>query len=557
MRKCCVQSSPNLNSSRVFCRMLNARRVAAKLLAFTLLASHSGSAHAGAAARDGAELGHVDFQVSCEGSREDFDRALALMHHMMYAQARSAFEQLAQAEPDCAMAHWGMATTLFQPLWPTRPSEDDLRRGWRQIEQAREIVDSERERRLIDATAAFFRRPEAAEYWPRIERWADGMAAAHQAYPEDSDVAALYGLSRVALAQIAEDAEPLLDEAEAVLQSVFEETPTHPGAIHYSIHATDVEGRAENALDMVRAYGEIAPEVPHALHMPSHIYVRLGDWPKVIAWNQRSAEAAMDYPAGDRVSLHHIHALDYELYALLQQGADDEAQEVLQKALSAAPYQEDFVTAFHLAVMPARVAVEQRDWEKAARIQPNRPDYLSWEQYDWPRALSWFARGMGAVRTGELEEARQAEARMIELREAAKGAGERAFADYIEMDRLILSGRIAWAQEEPDTAVARTQEAADIEQTVEKQPVTPGALLPPNEALGDLHMALGRPDEALRAYEASDAIWPGRYNTLLGAARAAKAAGEETAAKRHYRNLLANTRDSARPGLEEARQFVD
>ena len=506
----------------------------------------------------GGDLGYVDFNVSGdEAIQEDFDRALGLLHHMMYQQARTVFEDIAERDPECAMAHWGVATTLFQPLWPGRPSAEDLQRGWEEINKARELVESEREARLIEATAAFFAEPETADFWTRIARWAEGMENAYEAHPDCVDTAALYGLSRVTVAQVVQNRGPLLDDAENVLRNIFEQHPAHPGAIHYSIHATDVDGREENALDMVEAYSEIAPYVPHALHMPSHIYVRLGDWPQVIGWNERSAEAALDYPVGDRISIHYIHALDYKLYGYLQQGNDERAAEVWDAAFTGQQHQEDFVTAFHKAIMPARLAVERREWEEAAALQPNEPEYVEWERYEWPQALTWFAKGMGFVKTDQLEEAREAEARVIELRDQARDAGEDQFATYIEVDRLILSGWLAWAEGDEDAAVTLVREAAELEPTVEKHPVTPGALLPPNEALGDLLMDLGRPEEALQAYEASNDMWPERHNTLLGAARAAEAAGDAQTAQAYYERLLANADESERAVIADAREFVE
>lgn len=502
-------------------------------------------------------VGYVNFNVmGDEAIRDTFDLGLGMLHHMMYRQARSTFESIIEKDPDCAMAYWGIATSLFQPLWPGRPSAEDLRRGWELSNQARELAQTDRERLLIESTAAFFRDPETADYWTRIARWAEGLEQAYEGHPDDLDTAALYGLSRVALAQVVRNRDPLLDEAERVLRKVFEAAPRHPGGIHYSIHATDVDGRSENALDMVKAYGEIAPEVPHALHMPSHIYVRLGHWPEVIEWNTRSAESALNFPVGDRVSLHHIHALDYKLYGFLQQANDERAHDVLQEALTTAPYQDDFIVAFHKAIMPARYAVERRDWESAARVRPDRPDYLSWERYGWPRAISWYAHGIGALKTGDIESAREAEQEIIALRDQAREAGEEAFETYIEVDRLILSGWLAWADGEHDKAVDLIRESARLEPTVEKHPVSPGALYPPYEALGDLLMALDRPGEALEAYEAGDAVWPGRRNTLLGASRAARALGDHDQARAFYNRLLESAGLDEHPLIIEARRFM-
>jgi tetratricopeptide (TPR) repeat protein len=544
-------------------------RTALALFTSALLASAAGVASTGLADEahddhaavqvDGEALGTVDFGVSCaEASQPAFDRALGLMHHMMYEQARAAFEEIAEADPECAMAYWGIATTRFQPLWPTRPSVEELEQGLSEIEQAKELeAGTERERNLIAATEGFFREPETAGWWTRLERWSEGMAAAHEASPDDHDVAALYALSLLALSPAAEERAPLHDEAEAVLRAIYEQVPTHPGAIHYSIHATDVDGRAENALDMVKSYADIAPEVPHALHMPTHIYVRLGEWPGVIEWNRRSADVALERPVGDAVSHHYPHATDYILYAYLQQGDDDRARAVLDETLAHDNFQRSFISAFHLAAMPARYAVERRQWEEAAALEARTPDYLPWDNALWAEGMTWLARGLGALHTGDLNRAGEAEARLETLRDDAKAAGEEAFATYIEIDRLILAGWIAREQDRADEAVELIREAARLEGTVEKHPVTPGALLPPYEALGDLLLDLDRPEEALEAYEASNEVWPGRFNTLLGAARAATAAGDEDAARVWYAELIEVAGSSERAEVSEAKEHLE
>lgn len=506
----------------------------------------------------GGDIGAVDFEVACDTAVQgDFDRALGLMHHMMYAQARSEFENIAEADPECAMAHWGIATTLFQPLWGTRPSDEELNQGWEAIQRAQELAETERERSLIHATAEFFREPDTADFPIRIERWATGMEEAFEQYPDDADTAALYALSRLTLAQQVEERDPLHDEAEAILRRIHERKPQHPGAIHYSIHATDADGRAENALDMVEAYADIAPEVPHALHMPSHIYVRLGDWPAVIHWNRRSADAALDHPVNGDVSHHYIHALDYLVYAYLQRGEDGRARAVFEELADEGPHQQSFVSAFHFAAMPARYVVEQRRWEDAVALEARSPAYLPWDESAWAEGLTWFAKGLGAVRTGDAEIARLAERRLASLRDQARDEGDEHFATYLEVDRLILAGTTAHAHGRAEQAEEHMRSAASLERTVEKHPVTPGALLPPNEALGDLLMAQDRPADALAAYQASDDIWPGRYNTLLGAARAAVAADRAQAASEYYGRLVEQAGDSDRPSLEEARRYLE
>jgi tetratricopeptide (TPR) repeat protein len=527
------------------------------LIAMLFLSTPHALAQAGAG--HDHDLGAVRFGVSCAAEvQPEFDRGVALLHHMMYEDARRTFEAVAAEDPDCAMARWGIATTLFQPLWPTRPTPEELNRGWTEIEEARALgTDSDRERNLVAATEAFFREPEAAEWRTRIERWAAAMEEAHGADPDDVETGAFYALSQLALGTVSEDRMAHNEEAAEVLLAIHEREPTHPGAIHYTIHANDVDARAGESLDIVRSYSGIAPSVPHALHMPTHIFVRLGEWPAVIEWNRRSANAALEVETGGGVSHHYPHATDYLLYAHLQRGDDESARAVLEETLEKEPYQDTFTSAFHLAAMPARHAIERRAWEEAASIEPRTPTSLAWDRYPWAEAMAWFGRGLGGARSGDLATAGEAETRMAALRDGARDSGESAFATYIEVDRLILSGWIAHAAGDHETAIERIRSAAELEKTVQKHPVTPGALLPAYEALGDLLLELDRPAEALSAYEASLKTWPGRYNTLLGAARAAAAMPDAVKAKAYYEELLANVGDAetARPGVEEARAY--
>lgn len=479
------------------------------------------------------EVGAVDFQVSCDPEvREDFDHALALVHHMMYGEARSTFEAVADRDPDCAMAHWGVAKTLFQPLWPSRPDEDAVQEARERVAAARELgPGDDREIALLDAVEAFWAVSEEDGYWARVEAWEAAMAEAHEAHPDDLDIAAFRGLSLLAMGQTTDEQVAWNARAAELLADVLANESLHPGAIHYTIHADDVTGRASENLAVVDRYSEIAPRTPHALHMPSHIHVRLGNWPEVIEWNRASADAALHHPVGETTSFHFIHALDYKLYGYLQRGDDEQARAVLAEAMEHQPYQEDFNSAFHLAIMPARLAVERRDWEAAAELEPRQPAGMEWDRYLWPEALSWYALGLGHVHTGDVDTAREAEARMAELVEAAREDGEEGFATYIEVDRLILEGRIAAAEGDTETAIERMREAADLEDTVEKHPITPGALLPPREALGELLLELDRPEEALQAFQAGLDVWPGRYHSLAGAIQAADEAGLEEEAE--------------------------
>lgn len=506
------------------------------------------------------DLGAVEFGVSCAPDvRADFDRALALLHHMMYQESRKAFEAIAAEDPDCAMAQWGIAMTLFQPLWPARPGPDQLRRGWEAVQRAKTLgPGTDRERAFVAAAEAFFREPESADWWTRIRRWAEAMEAAYRERPDDIETAAFYALSQLAVGPVTDGRMAHQARAAEVLLGIHEREPNHPGAIHYTIHANDVDGRAGRSLAIVRSYDDIAPSVAHALHMPTHIFVRLGEWPEVIEWNRKSADAALRSSAGaDAISLHYVHAMDYLLYAHLQRGEDQKARAVLDEVRGKGPYQEDFASAFHLAAMPARHAVERRDWAEAAGLTSRSPASLAWDRYPWAEALTWLGRGLGAVHTGDLAAARQAESRMQGLRDRAEAQGERDFARYIEIDRLILAAWLARAEGEPERAVTLARSAGELERQVQKHPITPGALMPAYEALGDLLLELNRPADALEAYETSRDVWPRRFNTLLGAARAARGAGDTERARDYYAELVDVVGPTAdRAELREAREFL-
>ena len=503
-------------------------------------------------------LGTVHFNASCSG--EQFDRAMAFLHHMQYEESRAAFERIVEVHPECGMAHWGIAMTLFQPLWPTRPGPEALQRGWEEVRRAQELgTGSDRETKLVSAAEAFFRDPEAADWWTRIRRWSEAMDGAFLESPEDLETAALYALSQLAAGQVAPERLAYHSRAAEVLLSVYEREPTHPGAVHYTIHANDVDTRATKSLEVVRSYAGIAPAVPHALHMPTHIFVRLGEWPDVIDWNRKAADAALRFPAPDGISNHYAHALDYLVYAYLQRGEDELALAVIEEiSAKEDPFQGTFTSAFHLAAMPARYAVERRAWNEALALTPGTPDSVAWERFWWAESISWFARGLGSAHTGDASEAERSDRRMGELRNAARAAGEEGFANYIEIDRLLLAAWRSHVAGESKRALDLVGSAVQLESRTQKHPVTPGALWPSQEALGDLLLDLGRAEEALSAYARSLAVWPARFNTILGAARAARAANLKDQARHYYRQLLevSSKTDSRRPALKEAEEFL-
>ena len=507
---------------------------------------------------EAASLGTVDFEIPCAPeAAATFERGIALLHHMMYVEARSTFQQVVAADPACAFGHWGVAMTLFQPLWPTRPGAEQLQQGFAEAQKAKALAGTARERAWVAAVEGFFEQPESSDYWARIRKFEQAMESVYRADPQDREAAAFYALALLATAPDASDRLAQHAEAAAILVGIYERETTHPGAIHYTIHANDITGREHQRLDIVRSYDDIAPSVPHALHMPTHIFVRLGAWKDVIHWNIKSAEAALDFPAGDAISHHYPHALDYLIYAHLQRGDDASAREILEGLGSAGDYQKSFISAYHLSAMPARYAVERRQWAEAAAVPAPRGDF-PWQKFPWPQANTELARGLGAAYTGDAAAAETAVARLEELRASAEAAGEGYFAQQVEVSRKIVAGALARARGRQQEAVETLRAAAELEASMEKHPVTPGSVQPAGEIYGDVLLEMGRAGEALEAYETSLATWPRRFNSLLGAARAATAEGDRGQATDYYRQLveLAGETGAERPGVEEARRFI-
>jgi tetratricopeptide (TPR) repeat protein len=459
------------------------------------------------------------------------------------------------------MAHWGIAMTLFQPLWPTRPGPEALKRGWEAVQEAKALRPAtKREQLFLAGAEAFFLEPTSSDYWLRIRRWEQAMEKVYAAFPDDPEVATFYALAHLATAPSDTITRAHSDRAAAILLRVYKKNPNHPGAMHYLVHANDVPGREQESLEITRKYELVAPRNPHALHMPTHIYTRLGDWSGVIRGNVRAAEAALAYPAGDNgefVSDEFPHAIEYLVYAYLQQGADERAARDLKRLHTTARLEPTFKTGFHLVSTKARFALERRAWNEAAQIVPREPATLDWQRLTWPEAIAQFARGLGLVHLGRLNEARGAAERLQELEATARDTKEELFARNIRMLRLELNAWLAHKAGKMDSSVALMKEAADLEASTPKHAVTPGPTLPAWELWGDLLMEQNQPEKALVAYKRSMELYPKRFNGLLGAARAARALGDETSACRSYRQLLeVADGETRRPALKEARDYV-
>lgn len=506
-------------------------------------------------------VGDVHFPVSCTPPAQmKFNQAVTLLHHMTYPQARVAFEQIAASEPTCAMAHWGIAMSLFQPLWPTRPTPLELLRGWEATQKAKALAPpSERERRFVEAAEAFFIEPGATDYWLRIRRWEAASRDVHAALPEDAEAAVFFALAHLATAPTGKSSREHADRAAALLKGVYTKNPEHPGAMHYLVHANDAPGRERESLDVTRKYDAAAPENPHALHMPTHIYTRLGDWDAVIRGNMRAADAAMKYPAGEKGQFvwdEFPHAIEYLVYAHLQQGDDLAAAAQIARMRGTSHIEPSFKTAFHHASTQARYALERRDWTAAALIVPRAPDWIAWDRFAWPEAIAQFAHGLGAARTGKLDAADAASARLVALDAAMVNAKEDLFARNIRVLRLELDAWTLHARRRNTSAVEVMREAEELEAATPKHAVTPAPILPAAEQLGDLLMGLGKPQQAMAAYRRSMERYPQRFNSVLGAARAAHASGDAAQAQTFYRSLLEFAADaSPREALAEARSY--
>ncbi len=488
----------------------------AALFLFPLpLAAQQDHAHA-------QQLGTVRFPVSCAASAAgEARRGLALLHHMTYEAAAEAFAGAVKADPNCAMGYWGQAMAVIHPLRTDQPDAEKFARGAALLEEARRRARAGGwEAGWIAATQAYFAAGRGAREAPNLQALARGWTAVHEAHPDDVEAAAFHALTLLPTADPADKSHAVRRRAGAVAESVLARVPDHPGAHHYVIHAYDVPELAADAVRVAHAYSSVAPEVPHALHMPSHIFVRTGDWDGVIEWNRRSAEAALARPVGDSLSNHYLHALDYLAYGYLQEGRDAEAREVAATlAAIRRPMQAQAAVPYALAAVPARLALERQDWKAAAALVPRQPADYPWDRFPAMEALTHFAVALGAARVGDQPKAQRAIARLAELRTAAATATP-YWAKQIEIQRLSAEAWLEFAAGRKDEALTAMRQAAELEATTDKSPITPGELLPASELLGDMLLELKRPKEALAAYQAALARSPGRRTALRGVERA-------------------------------------
>ncbi|PKV62419.1 tetratricopeptide repeat protein [Pontibacter ramchanderi] len=484
--------------------------------------------------------GTVNLTTSCnEQAQQHFDTGLALMHHMMYEEAAQEFTAAAEASPDCGMALWGIAMSYIHPLWGERPSDDNLQKGKAAVEKAQQQAQmTEKEKAYVQAVTRFYENWENTPYADQLKAFEQGYKEVHTAYPDEVEAAAFYALGQLATAPKTDKTFSKQQEAGALLEQLHAQNPDHPGLFHYIIHAYDNPLLANKAVKVSREYERIAPDVPHALHMPSHIFVRLGQWTDAVDWNIRSADAALRQSPKETVSMHYPHALDYMAYGYLQQGQDKKAQAVVDKLEAAAGYTPTFATAYALAAIPARHALERGKWAEAAQLPVRSPQNFTWYKYPGAEAITYFAKGIGGARSGNTAVAEEAIAALDKLRTQLKGAGETYWAAQVEAQQMTVQAWLAYQKGDKEKGLALMREAADKEDALDKHPVTPGAVLPARELLGDMLLLSKKPAEALQAYETSLKVSPKRYNSLYGAALSAERTKDKEKAKRYYAELL-------------------
>jgi len=504
------------------------------------------------------KLGTVHFVNSCsQPAQPTFDRAVALLHSFEFSRAVEGFNQTLAADPSCGIAYWGIAMSRWSNPFAVgiRPPSQ-LQKGLEAVDRGNTVgAKTSRERAYVDAVAKLYRDFDRIAQHERVLAYRDAMAALVEKFPEDPEASIFYALSLSASEEPTDKTYASRLKAGAILEKLFASQPNHPGLAHYIIHSYDVPPLAAKALDAASRYAKIAPDAPHALHMPAHTFTRVGYWQESIDTNIASAAAARrDHATGEE-----LHASDYQMYAYLQTAQDAAAKRLLDSlpemmsrfdpaALgSAAPPAAGF---FAYAAIPARWALERGAWADAARLEPHA------SPLPYADAITYFARALGAARSGDAAGARSAVDMLQQLRDREAKMNEPFWTEQIEIQRRAAAAWLAFAEGRKQEAADEMRQAAEAEDRTEKSAITPGPLAPARELLGDMLLELNEPAQALKEFEATLSKEPNRFRTLNGAARAAKLAGNQTAAAKYYGDLIRVCERADRPGraeLEEAR----
>src|SRR3989454_4002446 len=497
------------------------------------------------------QLGKVDLQNSCSPAVEErFQRAVAMLHSFRFAETEKASGEVLAHDPSCAIATWGVAAILMaNPLASVGPPPQWAERAQAAIDQGRKIgARTQRERDYIEAVAAYYEdwanRPERTRQLNRARAF-EALAAR---YPNDDEAQIFYALYLAATQSLADQSYKTYLTAAETLEKQFAKHPDHPGIAHYLIHSYDAPPIAPKGLPAARRYASIAPSAPHALHMPSHIFTRVGSWAESIATNERSAVAAKQ----DKDFDEQLHAMDYMGYAHLQMAHDADARRLMEESAGVTGFTTlRFAGPYAQAAMPARYAIERGDWKQAMTLDP-RPS-----QFPFTVALTHFARGLGAARSGDAAAADKEVQQLAQLHYALKTAKNEYWATEIEVSRLGVAAWTALALGHEDEALGLMRSAADIEDKSDKHIVTPARIAPARELLGEMLLTLKRPAEALKEFEASHVREPERFRGYYGAGEAAAQSGDTAKAKRYFTRLVELAgQGAARPELAQARAFL-
>jgi tetratricopeptide (TPR) repeat protein len=519
--------------------------------------------------------GTVDFPVTCDPAvRAEFIRGVALLHSFFYEEARRIFTGVAEKDPTCAMAQWGIAMTWWHPIW-TPPTPDEMKAGKAAADKAMAMkAGSDRERGFITALNAYYNTPDSPStgevgqscHGPvgprdRVTAYEKAMRKLYESYPNDVEAQTFYALAVLSVGYATPTDTTLANQLRAadMLEKLWKTNPQHPGVAHYLIHSYDYPAFAKRGLAAAQSYGSIAPWVPHALHMPSHIFTRLGMWEESVAANRSSSEASRAYAKmrhRDATEAEELHALDYMAYSYLQEGQDAKAKEIVDFAATVRKTNPEleFSAAYALAAIPARYALERNAWADAAALRV--PALPHWSSFPFMEALIEYAHALGHAHTGDLAGARKAMDRMRELRNATTDPKFDYFKRHLDLQLQAASAWVAFGENKKDDAVNLLRRTADAEDILGKHPVSPGAFVPAREQLADLLLRLDRPKEAQQEFEAALKIYPGRFRGLYGAALASEQTGEKEKARQYYAKLTEQTAkaDGSRSEIAQLRK---
>ena len=507
------------------------------------------------------EFGSVVFETSCKIAGGDFNLAMALLHSFEYDEAEKVFARVIDKNPECAMAYWGIAMSNFHPLWaPPTPAE--LQKGNEALAIARGLSQGpSRERDYIDAIAAYYNDWDRLDHYTRCLRFEAAMERLYTTFPDDKEAAIFYSLALTAAADPADKTRAIQKKAGAILTALYRQEPNHPGIVHYIIHTYDYPELAELALPAARKYAAVAPSSAHALHMPSHIFTRLGLWDECIRSNLVSVSSAKCYAEAAGIRGHwdeELHGLDYLVYAYLQKGENRLAKQQWDYLTTIdVVYPANFKVAYAYSAIPSRYLLENRLWDEAAALRV-RPAGFLWKDYPWQEAIIRFTRLMGAVHTGRIDSAGTELVALNRIHDTLKNQKDLYKTGQVMIQIRTSEAWMALAQGKKEEALSKMTLAADLEDRTEKHPVTPCEVLPARELLGDMLLQLNQPDKAVEAYAADLQKHPNRFNGLYGAGLAALRSGAREEARVYFRKLpgITDTVASDRPELVAVRKVL-